>query len=106
MAVKLFISQPMNGRRDSEIKAERNKAINYVNTHIAEVEPIDSFFEFAPIDANGAWFLGKSIQALSVAEVAYFIPGWEKARGCRLEHLVCEEYGIRIIEGKPEDLEN
>lgn len=42
---KLFISQPMNGKTDEEIKAERAKAVEEAEKMLGEkVEVIDSFF--------------------------------------------------------------
>ena len=49
------------------------------------------------MDANPLWFLGKSIQLLSEADVAYFAKGWEEARGCRSENACALEYGIELI---------
>lgn len=39
------------------------------------VEVIDSFFQEAPADAKPLWFLGKSLELLSGADVAYFAAG-------------------------------
>lgn len=42
---KLFISQPMKGKTDDEILAEREKAIKSAERQLGEpVEVIDSFF--------------------------------------------------------------
>ena len=96
---KLFISQPMRGKTDEEIKAERAKAIQSVEEIVGEpVEVIDSFFEKAPVNAKPLWFLGKSLELLSDADVAYFAPGWKEARGCRIEHTCAVEYNIDRIE--------
>lgn len=96
---KLFISQPMKGKTDEEILAVRNKAIASAEKHLGEkVEVIDSFFQSAPADAKPLWFLGKSIELLSDADVAYFAKGWDEARGCKIEHECALEYGIDIIE--------
>lgn len=96
---KLFISQPMKGKSDEEILVERQKAIGCAERQLGEsVEVIDSFFQFAPADAKPLWFLGKSIELLSTADVAYFAKGWEEARGCKLEHECAVQYGIDVIE--------
>lgn len=52
--MKVFISQPMNGKSNEEIEAD----------------------------------------------VVYFAKGWENARGCRIEHTVAKEYGLKIMEEK------
>ena len=96
---KLFISQPMRGKTDQEILAERKKAIESAERNLGEpVEVIDSFFQNAPADARPLWFLGKSLELLSTADIAYFAKGWEDARGCRIENQCAIEYGIEVIE--------
>lgn len=96
---KLFISQPMKGKSDEEILAEREKAIKSAEELLGEpVEVIDSFFQSAPADARPLWFLGKSLELLSTADVVYFAKGWEKARGCKIENTCAIEYGITVIE--------
>ena len=97
--MKAFISQPMKDLSNEEIKAEREKAIASLKEKYGEdIEIIDSFFEDAPHDAKPLWFLGKSIELLSTADVAYFCKGWENARGCRIENTCAIEYGLEVIE--------
>lgn len=98
--MKLFISQPMKGKTDEEILSERQKAIESVKEKYGDknIEIIDSFFQSAPADARPLWFLGKSIELLSTADVAYFCKGWDQTRGCRIENTCAIEYGIEVIE--------
>ena len=96
---KLFISQPMKGKSDEEILKERNKAIAEAERLCDDtVEVLDSFFQYVPADAKPLWFLGKSLELLAKADVAYFAPGWADARGCKIENLCAVEYGIDRIE--------
>lgn len=96
---KLFISQPVKGKSDEDILKERDTAIRKAEAVVGEpVEVIDSFFQNAPADARPLWFLGKSLELLSTADVAYFAPGWDEARGCKIEHMCSVEYGIDRIE--------
>ena len=96
---RLFISQPMKGKTDEEILAVREQAIKSATELLNEdVEVIDSFFQNAPADARPLWFLGKSLELLSTADVAYFAKGWEDYRGCRIENTCAIEYGITVIE--------
>lgn len=95
---KLFISQPMKGKTDEEILKERETAIKQAEELLKEpVYVIDSFFKGAPAGAQPLWFLGKSLELLSYADVAYFAKGWEEARGCKIEHDACVAYGIKTI---------
>lgn len=58
---KLFISQPMRGKTDEEILAERKKAIESAERNLGEpVEVIDSFFQTALVPGKipGAAFYG------------------------------------------------
>lgn len=96
---KLFISQPMKGKTDEEILAERRKAVRSAERQLGEpVEVIDSFFQSAPADAKPLWFLGKSLELLAGADIAYFAKDWQKARGCKIEHECAVEYGIPRID--------
>ncbi len=96
---KLFISQPMNGKTDEEILAVREKAIKSVEEKLGEsVESIDSFIQDAPHDAKPLWFLGKSLELLSSADIAYFVKGWSDYRGCRIEHECAVWYEIDIVD--------
>lgn len=95
---KLFISQPMRDKSDEQIIAERRTAIQTAMRYLNEnVEVIDSFFKAAPHDAKPLWFLGKSLELLSTADVVYFADGWQDYRGCKIEHDCAEAYGIKIL---------
>ena len=75
---KLFISQPMKGKTDEEIIHERNVAIRRAKSLlIDDVKVTDS---------------------LSTADVVYFPVGWDKDRGCEIEHAICVNCGIPTIE--------
>ena len=96
---KIFISQPMRNKTDKEILAERKKAIKFVKEKYRDdVQIIDSFFQSAPVDAKPLWFLAKSLELLSSADIAVFCKDWQEARGCKIEHECAVEYGIKVIE--------
>lgn len=63
-----------------------------------KVEILDSFFKDAPHESTPVWFLGKSLEVLSKANLAYFIGDWKNYRGCKIENTVAHEYGIDTIE--------
>ena len=96
---KIFISQPMKDKADEVILAEREKTIEVAKFYFGDdFEVVDSFFQNAPHDAKPLWFLGKSLELMAGADVVIFASGWQNARGCKIEHLCAEEYGIDIIE--------
>lgn len=96
---KIFISQPMKGKSNEQIKKEREliiKNIEYMMEGEA-FEIMDTVFE----DFKGATplkFLAKSLMVLADSDYAYFAEGWEEARGCRIEHECALEYRITLLE--------
>lgn len=96
---KVFISQPMKGQDETTILKKRQEIMFLLKERFHEpIEIIDSCFRDAPAYAKPLWYLGKSIEYLSGADVAYFATGWSETRGCKIEHLCAEQYGIEIIE--------
>ena len=95
----VFISQPMNGRDAGEIEGERAAVMGWLADEIGPCRELPSYFgkvgvtQMRPLEC-----LGKAIELMSHADVAAFCPGWEDARGCRIEHLCAVEYGVRVIE--------
>ena len=99
---KLFISQPMRGLTDEEILKVRQEIKVKAEKKIDEkVELINSFIEEYPGEIDKSipvWYLGKSIQFLSEADIAYFGGDWRNARGCKIEYEIASTYGIKVIE--------
>ena len=98
---KLFISQPMRGLTNEEILKVREEIKNRAEKTIGEpLELINSFFEDYPgeiIKYIPVWYLGKSIQLLSRADIVYFGSDWRNARGCKIEYEIANAYGIEVI---------
>lgn len=93
--MKVFISQPMRGLTEREIKLNRAKAIERIKKLYGnDVEIIDNYFEG---DEKPLSKLGKSIELLSKADIIYLCKGWNKARGCKIEYMCASDYDIKII---------
>lgn len=89
---KIFISQPMKDRTAEEIMQERDDIMaKWTNKSVVF---IDSFF--CEPGKNSTDSLGKSISLMSDADLVVFAPGWENARGCKVEHQVAGYYGIPV----------
>uniref|UniRef100_UPI004026D9C0 DUF4406 domain-containing protein n=1 Tax=Phocaeicola dorei TaxID=357276 RepID=UPI004026D9C0 len=97
--MKKSIYQPTDGRQKSkEIIGERENALIALKKLFNEpLEIVESYF-FDNEKAQPLECLGKSIQLMAKADIAYFCQGWENARGCRIEHKCAKQYGIAIIE--------
>ena len=102
---KAMLSQPMAGKTQEEIVATREKAIAALKEQGYEI--VNDLF-------TGEWyscesmkklgvvqiplcFLAKSQENMCLCHAAYFCRGWEKARGCRIEHEVACAYGLDVI---------
>ena len=92
MKMKLMISQPMRGKTTEQIEVERKKLVEELEKQGHEV--INTIFtEEAPKDCDTAiFYLAKSIEAIGKVDGLVFMPGWENARGCIIEHQVAMSY--------------
>ena len=95
--IKIMISQPMRGKTNEQIKEERAKLIKRLEKDNFEV--IDTIIsENAPKGCNeGIYYLAKSIEFMSKADIVYFMKGWEKTRGCIIENKICQDYGKQTM---------
>lgn len=92
---KLFISQPMNGRSDRAIREERQPIIDKYAQQGWEV--IDSIINVGP--ANAIEYLADGIKLMNDADAVFMMKGWERSRGCRIEHEIAVSYGKEIVYG-------
>jgi hypothetical protein len=103
---KAMISQPMRGKTEEEIIEARNKAIlslekcgyEIVNTLFTDEWYSDENMEKRGVVNKPLCFLAKSLENMCLCDVVYFTKGWKDARGCRIEHQACIDYGIDVIE--------
>lgn len=102
---KAMLSQPMAGKSEQEIIDTRNhsiaalkaKGFDIVNTLFT-----DEWYSKETMEGRGVvqiplCFLAKSLENMSLCHAVYFCKGWEKARGCRIEHEAAKAYGLEII---------
>lgn len=102
---KAMLSQPMAGKTDEEIIATREKAIKVleskgyelVNTLFTDERYNKENMEQRGVVQIPLCFLAKSLENMSLCHAAYFCKGWEKARGCRIEHEAACAYGLIVI---------
>ena len=97
---RLFVSLPMRGKTDDEIIAEHNRIVLKAQEALGEaLVPVRHIFGYCEDEGNlEARRLGNAISNMAQADVVAFGKGWEKARGCRIEHQVCMDYGIPFVE--------
>lgn len=105
MMMKAMISQPMAGKTDEQIVATREKATasleamgyEVVNTLFTDEWYGDEAMEERGVVQVPLCYLAKSLENMSLCHAAYFVKGWEKARGCRIEHDAAVAYGLEVL---------
>ena len=94
--MKLMISQPMKGKTNEQIREERAELVSRLQEEGNEV--IDTVFENAPeYEDIAIYMLSQSIRYIGKVDGIVFMKGWEKARGCKIEHEVAVEYGKQVF---------
>lgn len=95
---KLFVSVPMKGRTEEEIKKSIDKMKKIAEIYEGEeLQLIDSYVEHKPPhDSKEAiWYLSKSIEKLAQADLFIGIQGDWLWSGCEIERNVAQRYGIK-----------
>lgn len=95
----------MNGKTEQEIVETRNKAIKALEAagyEIVNTLFTDEWYSREKMEERGVvqiplCFLAKSLENMSLCHAAYFCKGWEKARGCKIEHDAAVAYGLKIL---------
>ena len=99
---RIMISQPMKGKTPEEILKEREEVVKMFES--TGIEVLNTVFEDeAPeSEKKSLRMLGMSLIEMSKCDGVFFMEGWEKARGCVIEHMCCEQYGIPMFHSMDE----
>ena len=96
---KVFLSVPMKGRTKENIEKslEKMRAITKVALENEEIEFINTLVEEKPpyeTNNQAVWYLGKSIELLSQADILVCVdtPYWMRAHGCENEKRIFQDY--------------
>ena len=88
--MKVFISMGMKSKSTEQVRVEMGKVFDFIKNKLPEAELIDSVIDGADKtialkgDDVGVWYLGKSIQLLSEADIVFFVNNWKDFRGCSI----------------------
>lgn len=96
---KLFISVPMKGRTEENIQKSFKQMKDIAEAMFGEeLEVIDTFISEEPSDGTknpAVWYLGKSIELLSKADLFIGVCYCSPFSGCNAEFEIARSYGIR-----------
>ena len=98
--MNVFISQPMVGLTNDELKKYRSKVLDMVKRRYP-TEKIrfitNPLIANLPHDDNSiVWYLGKSLECIASANLVFFSKDWEMDYICSLQHAICHYYRIPI----------
>ena len=102
---KAMISQPMGGKTNEEIVRTRDRALvelkkhgcSVVNTLFSDDWYNEEAAKSGDVVQRPLFYLAKSLEAMSHCHMVFFCKGWERARGCQIEHEAAMAYGLQII---------
>ena len=102
---KIMFSQPMAGLTEEQIVEARNRFLQFAkkgNYEVVNTYFQDEWYSKESMEKRGVvqiplCFLAKSLENMSLCHTAYFAKGWEKARGCKIEHEAALQYGLQVI---------
>ena len=90
--MKVMISQPMKDKTEKQIREERAELIKRIQEDGDTY--IDTIFQDEVPEGYDIpiYYLAKSIETIAYADKIIFMDGWDKARGCIIEHEVATSY--------------
>jgi len=95
---RIMGSNGLRGKENPEQYIEKCRAAidKYYTAKGEPFERINTFF--ADFDGNRLQFLGKSIsEGLALADEVVFMDDWEEYDGCRCEHFIAVQYGVKCV---------
>jgi hypothetical protein len=106
-----MISQPMRGLTDkkiaetqSRLAKELKKKGYYVLNTLFKDSCGEEDMKRLGIKHRALYMLGLSLAGMSRCDAVIFANGWRAARGCYLEYLAAQRYGLKILFDKEEDV--
>lgn len=95
--MKVFLSSPMQGKSEEEQKSCREWMQEAIDARFGcGIEYLYGNGEKRY--RNALHGLSRSIELLSMCDVAAFHPEWRKHRGCRIERQCALRYGLFVID--------
>ena len=94
--IKIMLSSPMKGKTKEQIDSERKDMIELLLDTFDNSVVIESVIE-NPEEKTELECFSESIFHMSQSNILAMGHGWEKARGCKLEHEIAKAYNMPIV---------
>ena len=95
---KVFVSLPMKDKVRDEIITEQGKILARVNEKLGEPVMLVETYMRELYSQKPLECLGESIKRMAQADCVVFGEGWQESRGCVIERMCAEQYGLEIVE--------
>lgn len=93
--MKIYISGGITGVKNYKERFARAAAIIEEKGHEA-INPCDIQAIFKPGTTSWEQYMMVDKGMLQACAAVYFLPGWEKSKGSRIEHKWAIEFGLKI----------
>lgn len=96
----------MKSKSTEQVRQEMKKVFEQIKEKLPEAELIDSIIDGSDAhiaqdgDSVGLWYLSKSLQLMSGADLVFFVNDWADFRGCSVERQCAEAYGKLCVDFK------
>lgn len=99
---KVFVSVPMRGRSEEDIKNDIDNAMIDLQEYMARYNNLEFIFVdnlISPPEGNHQrlYCLGEAIKKMGDCDWIIFCKNWERYSGCNVEHMVALQYGLKIF---------
>lgn len=91
---RVFISQPLNGvpaERVAEVYAKAKEICEARGCVVVERSTVTN------MRGNALFYLAQALMVMSTCDAVYFCEHWRCARGCLIEHMVAQYYGLECL---------
>lgn len=93
--MKIYVSLPISGYDIEETKEYAEKVKKFLEEKCDEI-----ITPFDVCDEEGksySYYMGRSIEALLECDAVFFVPNWQKSKGCMAEFEIVRIYGKEIL---------
>ena len=97
----IMISMPMTQKGwrkkyDAIEKMLKEKGYEVAPLYMRDLFEVQPQFKFQ-VNVVPLLYMGNSFYRMAISDTVYFCEGWDKARGCILEHKAAKMYKLKII---------
>jgi len=95
MRKKVYISLPIKGRSETDVRKHNEKAVNrLVELGLDPISPLDNGL---PYDAPDDMHMARDFRTITECDAIYLCDGWEYSHGCMDELAVAADCRLAVV---------